>query len=90
MEFSFNFFFRAAFDLAPRKFILQFRPRMNEILAEARAKIREIKKVKREQKKQQKEAKLASKTDTENNNINAIEEEEDIVADDQTELKEEF
>ena len=42
------YIFRAAFDLAPKKFIAQFRPKMNEIIANARA---EIKKKKEEMKK---------------------------------------
>ena len=42
------YIFRAAFDLAPKKFIAQFRPKMNEIIANARA---EIKKKKEKMKK---------------------------------------
>lgn len=77
MEFFLIFFltYRAAFDLAPRKFIAQFRPRMNEILAEARAKIREIKKAKREAKKQRKEAAINQQSN--NNDKIAFEEEEE-------------
>lgn len=75
------FFNRAAFDLAPRKFIQQFRPRMNEILAEARAKIREIKKAKNEAKKQRKQQILEQKNKTENI-IKFEEEEEEYLTDD--------
>lgn len=62
---------RSAFDLAPRKFILPFRPKMNEIIENARAEIRKKKEMKRAQKAANKKAKmndLKSSNEEENQN----------------------